>query len=319
MNCILHLPLELVSLIFTHLSPRSLINLGVSCKVYSVLLTQEYDILWYSLLNDRLRKPLKYIYNLHTYNSLNHTLHPNWFKAYIHLIHNITNINDSSFSQAIQKGYLEIFRILLHYPTIDIKTKHINVYGHPYTNVKTKVSTLGLASTSGHTDILDELLHDSRFDPCDENNYVLIRTCISGQVESLRVLLSDPRIDPSYNNNEAIIEASRYGKSTIVEELLKDQRVNPVDQNNTAIFSCHPRHPQTVEILLSDLRVIKGLCGDIIDKLDEHKKITNPQTFKLYASMILATIFYINPNGLNDKLGGKLLFQALTNYIKLYT
>lgn len=316
MNYIIDLPLELLSSILAGLDPNTLIHLSTTSKHNSSLLTHEYDILWQYLLNSKLQKPYKYTYNnIHEYNTVNHTQHANWFRAYIHLIHNITHVEDTSFKNSIQNGHFEIFRLLLHNPDTDIAIEQRLVRGYGYHYIRTKTKTLSLASTLGHVDILQELLNDSRFDPCDQQNYVLIKTCELGQVQSLRVLLSDPRIDPSCNNNGAIVSASRHGKSHIVAELLKDSRVNPCDKSNSAIFSVDHNDIETKRILLNDRRVIQSLCGDIIKTLEPYKKSMNPPAFKLYASIVLTTLAYVNPNGVYNTYGGKLLLEALVCYM----
>lgn len=83
-----------------------------------------------------------------------------------------------------------------------------------------------LASSKGHSEIVQLLLADDRVDPSARNNAAIKWTSFNGHTEIIRLLLADDRVDPSARNNAAIRWASSYGHTEIVQLLLADPRVD---------------------------------------------------------------------------------------------
>jgi hypothetical protein len=82
-----------------------------------------------------------------------------------------------------------------------------------------------LASSNGHSDILESILNDPRVDPSDHENYALKSASQKGHTEIVNKLLKDDRVDPSASDNFAIGVASILGHIEIVEALLKHDRL----------------------------------------------------------------------------------------------
>ena len=91
--------------------------------------------------------------------------------------------------------------------------------------------TLRYASENGHSEVVRELLKDSRVDPSADNNYAIQRASKNGHLEVVRELLKDSRVDPSAYDNCAIKVAREKGYRDIVRELLKDSRVDSLDKS----------------------------------------------------------------------------------------
>lgn len=82
-----------------------------------------------------------------------------------------------------------------------------------------------LASSNGHTEILEILLNDQRVDPSDQDNYSLKSASQGGYAEVVYILLKDVRVDPSASDNYAIGVASILGHVEIVKALLNHDRL----------------------------------------------------------------------------------------------
>ena len=82
-----------------------------------------------------------------------------------------------------------------------------------------------LASSHGHTKIVEILVLDQRVDPSDHENYSLKSASQGGFKEIVEILLKDARVDPSASDNFTIGVASILGHVEIVQVLLKHDRL----------------------------------------------------------------------------------------------
>lgn len=82
-----------------------------------------------------------------------------------------------------------------------------------------------LASSYGHSEILNILLNDHRVDPSAQENYSLKSASQGGYTDVVYMLLKDLRVDPSASDNYAIGVASILGHVEIVKALLQHERL----------------------------------------------------------------------------------------------
>jgi len=84
---------------------------------------------------------------------------------------------------------------------------------------------LEFPACSGHLEIVERFLDDSRVNPADYHNTAIIGAAKRGYLKVVQRLMQDPRVDPSDRSNTAIRKAACYGYQDIVECLLQDSRV----------------------------------------------------------------------------------------------
>jgi hypothetical protein len=109
------------------------------------------------------------------------------------------------------------------------------------------------ACDKGYTEIVIELLRDTRVDPSSREDTPLRRACDKGNYRLAKVLLADDRVRPWSVGNEAIREASRQGSALIVRELLKNKKVDPCARDNEPIMNAIANgHPEVIRELVSD-------------------------------------------------------------------
>ena len=254
---IITLPLELIILILRYMTKTCIFNLYMTSNEYSWLLNDE---LWYSIVCQSIQKPLIYIYNgIKHYNDINHTKYNNWVQLYFDLITRTQSINKYSLVHAVNEGHLELVRLLLSNPNINVDIPYSELSKYiPIELLKGKSSSclLILSSAKGYVDILRVLLNDRRFNPSEPNNMAIRTACEHGHVKCVEILLNDMRVDPTDCSNDALISACETGQYEVVSVLLKDKRINPSDLENAAIGTCILRNDINIaRLLLEDGRV----------------------------------------------------------------
>jgi len=113
------------------------------------------------------------------------------------------------------------------------------------------------ACSLGHTEIVELLLKDVRFNPVGNDNQPFNMAAASGHVDIVKLLLSDTRVDPSTHNNYAIRWASENGHIEVVKILLKQSQVDASDLGNYTIrYACENGYIEIVKILLDELNIV---------------------------------------------------------------
>ena len=87
--------------------------------------------------------------------------------------------NDNALRGATQNGHLEIVKLLLNDPRIQISDGEYNW-------------SLNIAISNNYLDIVKLLLDDPRVDPSYNNNYEIIDASENGHLESVKLLLNNP-------------------------------------------------------------------------------------------------------------------------------
>lgn len=251
------LPLELIMEILQHMTHSSIINLCVTSKKYSSLVIDE---LWYSMVYRILKKPVMYKYNtIQEYNKINYTKYNNWLQLYLAITLSTQHISKYSLLHAVNVGHLELVRILLSHPKVNINITYCKLMEYtamPILKGKSSSCLLILACVKGYVNILKILLDDERFNPSESHNLALRKACEGGHIHCIEVLLKDTRVDPSACHNDALISACECGQYEVVSILLKESRVNPCDLDNAAIGTAIIRNDvNMVKLLLNDDRV----------------------------------------------------------------
>lgn len=308
---LLKFPPELLVQILDSLNINSILSLSSVSKQYSILRKNEYDEIWRTLMVRLLRKPPKYTYTcIQEYNDINCTKHLNWFQAYVYIN------GHTSFAGSIMRGNLELLRLHLLNPHLDVKIHYTYISGIFDSKFKGVGATLSLASLIDSPDILHELLSDDRFDPTDNNQFAFVTACECGNVQSVKKFLGDPRINPAYQNNEALIQASSCGQTEVVKLLLEDSRVDPTDQSDKAVMTAYTRNRQTANLLLRDRRVIYSLLNQTLGKHKVTQHLNNMRTMSdnvQRKSSIIALLSDIRQ--LMHTSNGKICLEALINLL----
>lgn len=205
-----------------------------------------------------------------------------------------------SFLWAVSFGHVELVRLLLVHPMVDLR-----IYG---------VKAISLVANNSDSQILRLLLSDEKVNP--QPNYIFSQALTKKDDAVISILLSDPRLNlekailsaaesaddkvlllllakvrrsfkPSSLHDSNIMKNAAYlGHYFIVEALLSDGTVHPRGAIEAA---AEGRHPGIVQLLLSDKRVAtcKNMDKCVFDFLiqendDQHLKILleNGCTFK---------------------------------------
>lgn len=139
---------------------------------------------------------------------------------------------------AIKHELLEITKVLLKHPEIDLNSKNFSFcyvcdYGLAEfvkllaADPRTKLDIysnlpIRLASKNGHHEVVRELLkYPQRVNPAD----AIVWAAEYGHEEVVKVLLQDERVDPSTNDNCPLEDAIKNEHLGVVKTLLNDKRV----------------------------------------------------------------------------------------------
>ena len=86
----------------------------------------------------------------------------------------------------------------------------------------------------------------------------LLRACAAGHTQVVWNILRDSRVDPSIQDNQALISACKHYKTKILKMLLKDSRVDPIARGRQALHLAVARgYSRTLGMLLRDPRYIR--------------------------------------------------------------
>jgi len=91
------------------------------------------------------------------------------------------------------------------------------------------------ACKQGNVAVVDQLLHDKRIDPTDDDNYPLRVACDKGHIDVVKILLKDKRVDPSSRDCEVIKYAIHDKRMDIVDLLVNGVCNYTEEYKNTAI------------------------------------------------------------------------------------
>ena len=143
---------------------------------------------------------------------------------------------------ASKNGHLEVVRLLLSNPKVNLSDQNNNV--------------IILASQYGNSEVVRLLLLDPRVNPSDQNNKAIILASRYGRLEVVRLLLSNPRVNPSDQNNEALISASKNGHLEVVRLLLLDPKLDLLNRYDHAIeWARRYGYLEIVRLLKSKIRL----------------------------------------------------------------
>lgn len=117
--------------------------------------------------------------------------------------------NNKLMISIVQNGHLEIFKLLLKNPIINL---NIN---NGYSNL-----LFVNAFDRGHFEIVKLLLLDNRIDPSIHDNHMIRYASQAGNIEIVGLLLGDSRVDPGFGDNYALNIAFRYGHLDVVKTLI---------------------------------------------------------------------------------------------------
>jgi ankyrin repeat protein len=147
-----------------------------------------------------------------------------------------TNIQDSIIDEAAKNGQLEVVKLLMANPKIDLS-------GLNHTNYP-----LRLAAEKGHHAVMRQLLTDPRVDP-----NVAIQDYHSNRydAEALRILALDPKTSPFYQQTVLYL-AALNGYTPLVRELLGLGIPPDADTLEAANMS---KNPETIAVVAADPRV----------------------------------------------------------------
>jgi hypothetical protein len=147
---------------------------------------------------------------------------------------------NDALKRAVEKGHVEIFRILANNPRVDL-------------------SVPGLAFEAlirNRTEILDIILSKKTLNPRYVSSDLICEVAKRGYTELLDKLLLVPNVDPS---NFAIFLGALYRHFGIVERLLQHPLVDAADGQNRALrIATENNDRRMVELLLQDSNVQKG-------------------------------------------------------------
>ncbi|KAG0641268.1 ankyrin repeat-containing domain protein [Tuber brumale] len=199
---------------------------------------------------------------------------------------------------AVEQGRLEVLRVLLADPEVDVNC--MTSYGYPplvlaVTNSQEgavrmlledprvtgimggvrREGAIHLAAAEGNVNIVRMLLHDPRyknFRGLDNNGSPLLHAVRRGRVEVVKLLLADNRSDLgnfAHQNGLGLLhESAKRGYSKVVEILLEHGRVdvNQMDSWGSTAFGLafFYRKAEVITLLLNDPRVdVRGYDPDI--------------------------------------------------------
>jgi hypothetical protein len=153
--------------------------------------------------------------------------------------------NNIALRTAATKGYGDIIRLILQYPTVD-------------SSVGDNI-TLKYALMVKDTELVKILLNDKKVST-SLNKYIIELALDTKNVNIIELILKHPDIDPSVYDNHAIIYASRTGNIEAVKILLKDPRVNIVTLYNNALTAAVTNdHINIVKLLIYDSRITNDI------------------------------------------------------------
>lgn len=151
----------------------------------------------------------------------------------------------SSIKHACKSGHLEVIKLLLKDPRVDLNSDCIEIAcQHGRSDVvelllqDDRITNLELSdclSTAifyGHKKVVEHLLKSGKVDPSvnwsidDSYNSPINNACNLGYSGIVKILLDDKRVDPSINYNTCIQQASKDGRIKIVKLLCLDDRVD---------------------------------------------------------------------------------------------
>lgn len=162
---------------------------------------------------------------------------------------------DSPLHRACRFGHLEIVRVLLAHPKIDV---NLGNWG--------EASAFYLACQEGHLEVVRLLLGDPRVEPTkagDEEDTPLYIASQNGHVKVVSLLLADHRTRPNHPTKAGATSfyiACQEGQEAVVALLLSDPRINPNQQTNdhsTPLwFASQNGYLGVVRVILASDRII---------------------------------------------------------------
>jgi ankyrin repeat protein len=159
----------------------------------------------------------------------------------------VTVANNFCLRRACFGGYLDVVKMLLSVPGVDL---------NDYDPTEVGSSALCIAALKGDADIVDILLADPRIDATACNSMALLKACESGNAEVVKILLADGRCDPAADDSATIRAAcSTWRSIEIVSLLMDDGRANPCARNYEAFMSASAlEHIKLLFMLFEDDR-----------------------------------------------------------------
>ena len=124
-------------------------------------------------------------------------------------------MDDEAIRSASIRGHIEIVRLLLERPEVDISARNNEA--------------LRFASMAGHTDIVRMLLKRPEVNPVAKKSWAIRLASMNGHTDIVRMLLQIPEVNPSAIENSALRSASAYGHTDIVRMLEQDDRVKAIE------------------------------------------------------------------------------------------
>jgi len=142
---------------------------------------------------------------------------------------------DTSLHRACRFGHLEIVRVMLAHPKIEVADPRID----PNKPQNEGATPFYVACLNGRKEVVSLLLADPRIDPNKPKNKEVtpfFMACQKGHKEVVSLLLADPKIDPSKpNKNEAtpFFPACQNGRKEVFSLLLADPRIDITCQTHS--------------------------------------------------------------------------------------
>lgn len=125
---------------------------------------------------------------------------------------------DCSLSFASWSGNIKLVKHL-------IKDKRLKGFSNhrpgKYSGIISPCTALTYAVMNDHSEIVEILLEDKRFDPTENHNDVLVIASLNGFTNIVKLLIKDNRINFKFECEWAIKFAVRNGKLSVVRELLQ--------------------------------------------------------------------------------------------------
>lgn len=235
---LLHLPIELLSLLLTYLDLMSARKVCLILNLDYALAYRHYNFQWKSFWNLQ--------YSCYRIKSIT--------DSRLDFFRNL-QLN-SKFKKSFNSQQIFEFAVVMN--DLDL-VERLQDSVEPDFDCNLAVR---LAAREGNLSILNLLLKDSRVDPSAINNYAIQHASMNGHLSIVESLLQDSRVDPGDDNNLALNIASQKGHEEIVELLLKSSKVNPMDLNNAALsYALKNNHISVAKMLLKDHRV-RSLLDD---------------------------------------------------------